>query len=117
MTATLDRSQPAGEPPAPKGPKPITEGQRGIGVQLSVYFGVLAPLLALVVAVPFAWGWGLTWVDVALAAVFYTATCLGVTVGFHRYLTHGAFKAGRTMRTALAVAGSLAVQGPVLHWV
>ena len=33
MTATLDRSQPMGEPSAPKGPKPVTEGTRGIGVQ------------------------------------------------------------------------------------
>ena len=45
------------------------------------------------------------------------ATCLGTTVGFHRYFTHGSFKARRPLRVALAVAGSMAVQGPILHWV
>ena len=47
--------------------------------------------------------------------MWYTVTCLGVTVGFHRYFTHGAFKAHRPVRIALAVAGSLAVQGPIPH--
>jgi stearoyl-CoA desaturase (delta-9 desaturase) len=67
--------------------------------------------------VPVAWGWGLTWIDIALAAFWYTVTCLGATVGFHRYFTHGAFKAKRPVRVALAVIGSMAVQGPILHWV
>jgi stearoyl-CoA desaturase (delta-9 desaturase) len=44
-------------------------------------------------------------------------TCLGVTVGYHRYFTHGSFKATRPMRIVLALAGSMAVQGPILHWV
>jgi stearoyl-CoA desaturase (delta-9 desaturase) len=56
-------------------------------------------------------------VDIALAAGWYTLTCLGVTIGFHRYFTHSSFKTGRTVRIALAIAGSLAVQGPILHWV
>ncbi|MEU4674656.1 acyl-CoA desaturase [Amycolatopsis sp. NPDC023774] len=78
---------------------------------------VVVPMLALVAAVPFAWGWGLGWVDLALAAGFYVLTCLGVTIGFHRYFTHGAFKARRGLRIALAVAGSMAMQGPVITWV
>ena len=40
-----------------------------------------------------------------------------MTVGYHRYLSHGSFKAHRPMHIALAVAGGFAVQGPVLHWV
>jgi stearoyl-CoA desaturase (delta-9 desaturase) len=42
---------------------------------------------------------------------------LGVTVGFHRYFTHSAFKAQRWLRITLALVGSMAVQGPILHWV
>ena len=49
--------------------------------------------------------------------VFYLVSGLGVTAGFHRYLTHGSFKARRPLRIALAVAGSLAVQGNVTQWV
>ena len=37
--------------------------------------------------------------------------------GFHRYLTHGSFKAKRPLRVGLAVAGSLAIEGPAIRWV
>ncbi len=104
-------------PTRPPGPQPILDGTRAIAQQIGVYVFVVVPLLALVAAVPFAWGWGLSWVDVALAAVFYVISGLGITVGFHRYFTHGSFKAARPLRIALAVAGQLAMQGPVVDWV
>jgi stearoyl-CoA desaturase (delta-9 desaturase) len=78
---------------------------------------LLVPFAALLVAVPLVWGWGMTWIDLALAAAFYVFATLGVTVGFHRYFTHGAFKASRPLRVALAIAGSMAVQGSVIFWV
>jgi stearoyl-CoA desaturase (delta-9 desaturase) len=80
-----------------------------------VFVGV--PMLALVAAIPFAWGWGLGWHDVVIAAVFYWITGLGITVGYHRYFTHGSFKAKTPLRVALAVAGTMAMQGPVITWV
>ncbi|MFI9388135.1 acyl-CoA desaturase [Kutzneria sp. NPDC052558] len=85
--------------------------------QVAVYIFAIVPAIALIAAIPLLWGWGVGWADLISAAFFYTVSCLGVTVGFHRYFTHGAFKAGRAMRIALAVAGSLSVQGPILHWV
>jgi stearoyl-CoA desaturase (delta-9 desaturase) len=109
---------PAVDTPArPTSPKPVLDGRRPAIAQFAVYVFVVLPLLALVAAVPFAWGWGLTWVDVALAAVFYVVSGLGITVGFHRYFTHGSFKAARPLRIALALAGSAAFQGPVTVWV
>uniref|UniRef100_UPI00194EDBAB acyl-CoA desaturase n=1 Tax=Virgisporangium aurantiacum TaxID=175570 RepID=UPI00194EDBAB len=97
--------------------KPLLGGKRPLAAHVSVYVFVIVPPLALLVAIPFAWGWGLGWHDVVLAVMFYVITCLGVTVGFHRYFTHGSFKTGRWVRIALAVTGSMAVQGPILHWV
>jgi stearoyl-CoA desaturase (delta-9 desaturase) len=99
------------------GPRPVLAGRRGVAPQIAVYVFVVTPLLAVVAAVPFAWGWGLGWVDVALAAVFYVISGLGITVGYHRYFTHSSFKARRGLRIALALAGSLAMQGPVIKWV
>jgi stearoyl-CoA desaturase (Delta-9 desaturase) len=78
---------------------------------------VAIPLAALVAAVPLMWGWGLSWHDVILALIFYWASGLGVTVGYHRYFTHLSFKAKTALRVALATAGSLAVEGPVITWV
>jgi stearoyl-CoA desaturase (Delta-9 desaturase) len=78
---------------------------------------VALPFLALLAAVPVAWGWGLSWLDVLIGGVFYLASGFGVTVGFHRHFTHGSFKAKRWLRIALAVAGSLAIEGAPIIWV
>jgi stearoyl-CoA desaturase (delta-9 desaturase) len=102
---------------APPAARPVLAGRRGLAQHIGVYVFVTVPLLALLAAIPFAWGWGLGWTDVVLATVFYLVSGLGVTVGFHRYLTHGSFKANRPLRIALAIAGSLAMQGPVIKWV
>ena len=78
---------------------------------------IIVPLLAIVAAVPVAWGWGLGWHDIVIALVMYAISGHGVTVGFHRYFTHGAFKAKKAVRIAMAIAGSLAIEGPVIRWV
>jgi stearoyl-CoA desaturase (Delta-9 desaturase) len=88
-------------------PRPAVER-----VLVAVAVGV--PLLALVAAVP---GWGLGWHDVVLAVAFYCVAGLGVSVGLHRYFTHGSFTAVRGFKVALAAAGSLAIEGPVITWV
>ena len=111
--ATAVDTKPAGD----KNPKPVTDGERGIAAQIAVYSFVLVPLAAVIAAVPFAWGWGLSWLDVGLALVFYVISGLGITVGYHRYFTHGSFKANRPLRIGLAIAGQMAVQGPVIIWV
>jgi stearoyl-CoA desaturase (Delta-9 desaturase) len=77
----------------------------------------VVPFLGLGVAGWQAWGHALRATDVAIFAVMYVATALGVTVGFHRLFTHRSFKAGRPVRVLLAVLGSAAVEGPVISWV
>jgi stearoyl-CoA desaturase (Delta-9 desaturase) len=41
----------------------------------------------------------------------------GITAGFHRHFTHLSYKAKRPLRIALAAAGSLGIEGPVIRWV
>ncbi len=98
-------------------PKPMLAEPRTGTELLVIRLFLVIPFAALLAAGPLTWGWGLSWVDVAIAAVFYTISTLGVTVGYHRYFTHGAFKAKRPLRVALAIAGGLAAQGPVIGWV
>ena len=64
-----------------------------------------------------AWGGALRWPDLVALGVCYPLTGLGVTVGFHRLLTHRAFKTSAPMRALLAALGSMAVEGPVIEWV
>lgn len=93
-------------------PEPSGTTERAL---VGIFVGV--PFLAVLAAVPFAWGWGLGWHDIVIGLVFYVISGLGIAVGFHRYFTHGSFKAKRSLRVALAIAGSLAIEGPVLTWV
>ena len=99
------------------GPKPVVEGTKKRGEQVALYTAVILPFLAFLAAVPVAWGWGLGWTDVILFVCFYYFSGLGVTVGYHRLFTHGSFKANRPLRIVLAIAGSMAIEGPVIRWV
>ena len=84
-------------------------------VLLALFIAI--PFAALLAAVPVLWGWGLTWRDAVIAVSMYYITGLGVTVGFHRYLTHRSFRARRWVRIALAIAGSMAIQSSPIQWV
>jgi stearoyl-CoA desaturase (delta-9 desaturase) len=113
MTTTDVLSDPAGEPLVEDGPPELKKTWEQVALALFV----AVPFLALVAAVPVLWGWGLSWRDVIIAAGMYAVTGHGVTVGFHRYFTHHGFRARRWLRVALAVAGSMAIEGPVIRWV
>ena len=97
--------------------KPMLSGQASLAEMVTIRAFLIIPFVALLALVPAVWGWGISWVDIAVAAVFYTVSTLGITIGYHRYFTHGAFKARSPLRVALAIAGSLAAQGPVTTWV
>jgi len=75
------------------------------------------PMVALGIAVWQSWAGLLHWADLGVFAIMYVLTGLGVTVGFHRLLTHRSFKTGRVVRGGLAILGSAAVEGPVISWV
>ena len=64
-----------------------------------------------------AWGGALRWPDVVAFALTYVLTGAGITVGFHRLLTHRSFKTSPVLRGLLAALGSAAVEGPVIEWV
>ena len=84
-------------------------------VALAIFIAV--PFLALIAAVPVAWGGWLGWTDVIIAVAMYYATLLGITVGFHRLFTHKSYKPNRAVKIGIAVAGSMAIQGPLVRWV
>ena len=75
------------------------------------------PFVALVVVGWQLWAQALHTSDLIVFAIVYALTGIGITVGFHRHLTHRAFKAKRPVRAALAILGSAAVEGPVVSWV
>src|SRR5246127_2633341 len=87
-------------------------------IQLTVTAVLVAgPFAGLVAAVWLLWGHGVGFADLGLAVFFYLLTGFGVTVGFHRCLTHRSFSARPALRIALAIAGSMSFQGDVIGWV
>ena len=77
----------------------------------------LVPFLAVGFAGWQLWNSVLHWHDLVIFAIVYVLTGLGVTVGFHRHLTHRSFATGRVLRGILAALGSAAIEGPVISWV
>jgi stearoyl-CoA desaturase (Delta-9 desaturase) len=77
----------------------------------------LLPALGLVAAVIIAWGGVLRWQDLVVFATMYVLTGVGITVGFHRLLTHRSFDTYPLVRGVLAALGSAAAEGPVVEWV
>jgi stearoyl-CoA desaturase (Delta-9 desaturase) len=78
---------------------------------------VTVPILGVAAALWYGYGRGVSTVDVGLFAGFYVATGLGITVGFHRLLTHQSFRAPTWVRVLFASLGSMAIQGAVVDWV
>src|ERR1700754_2239685 len=79
--------------------------------------GVFAPFLGLVVAITLLWDKAVGWTSLAVLAGMYVISVMGVTLGFHRLLTHRSFATYKPVQYALAIVGSMAVQGPVMNWV
>ena len=78
---------------------------------------VVIPFLATLAAVLLLWNRVVSAADLAIAATMYLLTAIGITVGFHRLLTHRSFQTSKPLEYAFAVLGSMAVQGPVISWV
>jgi stearoyl-CoA desaturase (Delta-9 desaturase) len=78
---------------------------------------VVVPFAATLAAIPLLWNQVVGATDLAILAAMYVATALGVTVGFHRMLTHRSFQTSKPLEYGFAALGSMAVQGPVIGWV
>lgn len=77
----------------------------------------IVPPLGVVAAIVLLWNQLVGPRDLALLFVCYTLTVIGVSTGFHRLLTHRAFKTSKPMRIALAVLGAAGAEGPPIVWV
>ena len=85
--------------------------------KLSNLVGAVVPFLAFIAAVVLLWNRIVDWSDLGVLAVMYFLAGFGVTVGFHRLLTHRSFQTFKPVEYLFAALGSMAVQGPVISWV
>jgi stearoyl-CoA desaturase (delta-9 desaturase) len=85
--------------------------------KISNLIGAVIPFLAFIAAIVLLWNRIVDWSDLAVLAVMYLLAGFGVTVGFHRLLTHRSFQTFKPVEYLFATLGSMAVQGPVISWV
>lgn len=81
---------------------------------------VVVPFLVTIGTFLGMWLTGSVWAtsyDLLIFLTMYCLVCSGVTVGFHRLLTHASFKTYPIIRYILACLGTMAMQGSVLGWV
>jgi stearoyl-CoA desaturase (Delta-9 desaturase) len=90
----------------------MTRAHRNINIA-----AVVLPFAAFLAAIPMLWNELVGWTDLALLGALYFLTAVGITVGFHRLLTHRAFATYKGIEYLFAVLGSMAVEGPVIGWV
>ncbi len=93
------------------------EGTTSRGEQVITAVIVATPFLALVLALVRFWGGGVHLRDLLLGVALFFVVGHGVTVGYHRLLTHKAFVASRPLKLLLVGAGSMAFEGGPIGWV
>ena len=96
---------------------PADETYVSNAMRITIAIFIIVPLLAVIAAIPVAWGGFVGWSDLFIVVLFWAITAGGITIGFHRYFTHGSFKTNRFMKYVLGIAGSLALQGSLSQWV
>ncbi|MBO0879807.1 MAG: fatty acid desaturase [Mycobacterium sp.] len=84
--------------------------------RLFILIASLAPLVGVAGAIALLWNQVVSLSDLIALGIMYTIGALGVSVGFHRLLAHRSFKTYHWISDALAVAGTIAAQGPPIIW-
>jgi stearoyl-CoA desaturase (delta-9 desaturase) len=77
---------------------------------------VVVPFLGTVLAIYSLWQRAVHWSDLVLLGTMYTFTAFGITVGFHRMLTHRSFQPHPIVKAIFLILGSMAVAGPPIEW-
>jgi stearoyl-CoA desaturase (delta-9 desaturase) len=85
--------------------------------KISNLIGAVVPFLAFIAAIVLLWNQYVGWTDLVVLAIMYVVAGLGITVGYHRLLTHRSFQTYKPVEYVFATLGSMAVQGPVIAWV
>ncbi len=103
--------------PAPeiRGVVHLTAAQLRLQRRITLVLTAL-PVIGTALAIWRFWGSQIAGLDLILLLSFYAATGIGISVGFHRLFTHRSFRAVRGLRIALALFGSMALQGSVIMW-
>jgi len=77
---------------------------------------VTVPFLGTVLAIALLWQRAIQWSDLALLVTMYTLNAFGLTIGYHRMLTHRSFQPHPAVKAVLLVLGAMAVASPPIEF-
>ena len=77
---------------------------------------VIVPFLGTVLAIALLWQQAIQLSDLALLVTMYTLNAFGLTIGYHRMLTHRSFRPHPAVKAILLVLGSMAVASPPIEF-
>ena len=92
--------------PGPKGPKDLNWATLGF---MAAVHG-----LAVVALLPQFWSWQAI---VTLLVLYWLTACLGVTIGYHRLLSHRSFRVPQWLERVFATCGAISCQQGPIDWV
>lgn len=98
-------------------PAPHVHHQMSTPEKVLNLLAVVLPFAATITAIVLLWNSLVTPLDLVIMVVMYLLTAVGITVGYHRLLTHRSFNTLKPIEYMFAILGSMAVQGPPLAWV
>lgn len=85
--------------------------------KLTMISAIVFPFIGLIIAVATAWKFGwMGWSYVAMLIGGWMLTGLGITVGFHRLMSHRAFETPRIVRAFWMTLGAMSVEGSPVVW-
>ena len=90
--------------------------ERPLREKIFVFIGVVGPLIATVYAITQLWQRYVNWVDIGLLLSLYLISGLGITIGFHRLLTHKSFETSRPLKALLLIMGCMAWESNPIDW-
>ena len=83
---------------------------------LNATFLTLTPLFTFLLIPLYFWNYDITWPVVVLALIFWKATGLSITAGYHRLFSHRTYEASQWLKALYLFFGAGAFQNSVLKW-
>lgn len=79
-----------------------------------IYVGFMVAMHGLACFAPMTFSWPMVWL---FLGTYFVSGCLGITLSYHRQLSHRSFQTPKWLEYVLAYCGVLAVQGDPAEWV
>lgn len=117
MVSSAVSTQNLDEVRVPEGPPPVSPKRVSAKLRWVNLVAVVVPFAGLVTAAVVLWSHGFDALQLGIFTGMYLVSGFGITVGYHRLFTHRSFETSRTMKWAIGIAGSMAVEGPIRKWV